>query len=134
MDLQNFDIDGNGAVDQTSIDVDGDAQPDAWRIDKTGDGVLDEVALDIDGDNRADVWAVDNNQNGVADGLAFDQDLDGVPETYVFDVNENGVLDANEAPDAPAWGAFPGATGGDPVVELVTENITTIAMIPDIYR
>ncbi len=95
-----IDSDGDGAVDTTVTDLDGDGIADAydWVDPSTGMGVF---ALDSDGDGLLDVIAVDADGDGSFDEVSVDADGDGTFETTI-DTTTGEETTADEATDPGA--------------------------------
>lgn len=73
------DQNGDGVADDlgTSVDVDGDGEPDV--ADCNMDGVADGIGVDVDNDNILDAVGIDSDGDGLVDAL--DTNCDGVPDT-----------------------------------------------------
>lgn len=76
------------------LDTDGDGKVDTTLKDTNGDGVVDTVELDTDGDGRIDTIMRDTDGDGRVDTVEMDTDDDGEMDTVLTDTDGDGTLDA----------------------------------------
>lgn len=136
------DDDGDGIVDVSYNDLDGDGHVETIGLDTGLDGIADRYLLDSDGDGRYETTAFDTDQDGDvetawidvdgdgwAEVVATDEDVDGRLETVAVDSDRDGVHDqtlvdgdrthaATETVSAVDWRTRNQQPGGDPALGL----------------
>jgi hypothetical protein len=76
-----YDMNGDGFLDQRVHDIDGDGDGELWHIDSVGDGFYDQIGFDANGDGMLDTWFLDPNLDGWAETISLDTTGDGLADT-----------------------------------------------------
>ena len=92
-----FDMDMDGTPNHLDLDADGDGIPDiveAGGVDVDGNGIVDGTFMDTDGDGWSNVYDPDN---GGVPHLDYDHDGDGIQNHVDLDVDGDGIPDIIES-------------------------------------
>ncbi|MDP2289870.1 MAG: C39 family peptidase [Actinomycetota bacterium] len=123
-----FDSDGDGVVDTTMVDFDGDGVSDAFITTDAQGG--EHMGLDVDGDGQLDTMLSDTDGDGVIDLASQDTDGDGQLDTELdpetgepigepFEMDENGeVIVEDGTDDTTVTEDDDPAVHGEPMAEI----------------
>ncbi|MGV0432212.1 hypothetical protein [Corynebacterium sp. 20_84] len=91
--IQQNELDENGRVTETRVDLDRDGTTDMVFRDTDGDGQFDEIKFDSDSDGYVNTRMVDSDGDGKIDEIHTDVDnTDGVLETVTYSSDYAGGL------------------------------------------
>ena len=88
------DLNGDGNIDEISIDLDGDGIADVTISDYDNDGAINKIDYDADGDGDPEARAYDFDGDGVADSVLYDTTGNGEFDTRHHDFDGDGVVDS----------------------------------------
>ena len=97
--VDNYDTDGDGTLNDVDTDDDGDGINDDLDSDDDDDGIPDSAEDDLDDDGINDFQDDDDDDDGVVDGEE-DNDGDGTPDDEDNDDNGDGTDDNEDEVDA----------------------------------
>ena len=94
----NYDVDGDGILNDQDLDDDGDGIPDTVDTDDDDDGIPDTQEDDVDNDGTPDFQDNDDDNDGDLDHEE-DNDDDDIPDFIDADADGDGTLDDDEDAD-----------------------------------